>query len=128
MCFFKFRSIFGNNLFFDPILQQEGKNICTYAIPHISQEPQECGKLSGVQIFLVQVTVEKWPQDHYFSQKVLFNPFLTQYYNRKGTKYISAIPLYHTYHKNLTGVSSYLGADLFPYTKTQQRSEERRVS
>ena len=38
---------------------------------HISQEPHKCGKLSGVQIFLVQVTVEKWPQDHYFLQKVL---------------------------------------------------------
>ena len=24
-----------------------------------------------VQIFLVQVTVKKWPQDNYFSQKVL---------------------------------------------------------
>ena len=49
----------------------KGKNICNYAIPDISQEPHECGKLSGVQIFLVKVTVEKWPQDHYFSQKVL---------------------------------------------------------
>ena len=32
------------------------EKICTSAIPHISEEPQECGKLSGVQIFLVQVT------------------------------------------------------------------------
>ena len=47
------------------------KKICTSAIPNISQEPHECGKLSGVQIFLVQVTVKNWPQDHYFSQKVL---------------------------------------------------------
>ena len=47
------------------------KKICTSAKPHISQEPYECGNLSWVQIFLVQVTVEKWPQDHYFSQKVL---------------------------------------------------------
>ena len=29
-----------------------------------------CG-IAEVQIFLVQVTVEKWSQDHYFSQKVL---------------------------------------------------------
>ena len=58
-------------LIFDPILQREGKKICTSAITHISQEPHKCGKLSGVQIFLVQVTAKKWPQDHYFSQKVL---------------------------------------------------------
>ena len=49
MCFFKFRSIFGNKLFFDPILQGEGKKM-------------------------------------------------------------SALPLYHPYHKNLTSVASYLGS------------------
>ena len=40
---------------FDPILrQEEKKRIQTSAIPPISQEPHQCGKLSGVQIFLVQ--------------------------------------------------------------------------
>ena len=38
------------------------KKIWTTAIPHISQEPHECGKLSGVQIFLVQVTVKMCDQ------------------------------------------------------------------
>ena len=38
------------------------KKICTPAIPHISQEPHECGKLSGVQIFLVEDTVKKYIQ------------------------------------------------------------------
>ena len=60
-----------NNLFLTQYYNGKGKKICTSTIPHISQEPHECGKLSGVQIFSVQVTVEKWPQDHYFSQKVL---------------------------------------------------------
>ena len=41
---------------FEAILQREKKNWTT-AIPHISQEVHEYGKLSGVQIFLVQVTV-----------------------------------------------------------------------
>ena len=62
------------------------KRIYTSPKPNISQEPHDCGKLYGVQIFLVQVTVEKWPQDQYFSPKVLLYPFLTQYYNRKGKK------------------------------------------
>ena len=57
---------------FWPYITIGRKKICTSAIAHISKEPHEWGKLSGVQIFLVQVTVKKWPQDHYFSQKVLF--------------------------------------------------------
>ena len=60
-----------NNLFLTQYYNGKGEKICTYAIPYISQEPHKCGKLSGVQIFVVQVTIEKWPQDHYFSQKVL---------------------------------------------------------
>ena len=60
-----------NNLFLTQYYNRKEEKICTSAIPHISKEPHECGKLSGVQIFLLQVTVEKWPQDHYFSQKVL---------------------------------------------------------
>ena len=56
-----------DHLIFDPILQREGRKRSGLPLYHtfISQEPRECGKLSGVQIFLVQVTVEKWPQDHY---------------------------------------------------------------
>ena len=57
--------------FWPNITTGRGEVICTSNIQHISQETHECGKPSGVQIFLVQVTVDKWPQDHYFSQKVL---------------------------------------------------------
>ena len=60
-----------NNLFLTQYYNRKGKKICISAIPQISQESHDCGKLSGVKIFLVQVTVEKWPQDHDFSQKVL---------------------------------------------------------
>ena len=38
------------------------KKICTSTIPHISQEPHECGKLSEVQIFLVEDTVKMCDQ------------------------------------------------------------------
>ena len=87
-------------------------NICTSTIPNISQEPHECGKLSGVQIFLVQGTVKKWPQDHYFSQKVIFYPFLTQYYNGKGKKYLHF--RYTTHIKRTSRVwQDIWGADLF---------------
>ena len=60
-----------NNLFLTQYYNGKRKRIYTSPIPHISQEPHDCGKLYEVQIFLVQVTVEKCPQDHYFSQKVL---------------------------------------------------------
>ena len=39
----------------------------------------------GPDIFSTKKS-RKWPQDHYFSQKVLFYLFLTQYYNRKERK------------------------------------------
>ena len=58
--------------YFSPnITTRRKRKIYTSAIQNISQEPHECGKLTGVQIFLVQVTIPKWPKDHYLSQKVL---------------------------------------------------------
>ena len=57
--------------FWTNITTGRGKKIWTTAIPHISQEVHEYGKLSGVQIFLVQVTVKKWPHIHYYWSKVL---------------------------------------------------------
>ena len=59
------------NYFWPKFTTGREKKIRTSAIPHISQELHECGKLSWVQMILVQVTVEKWYQDQYFSQKVL---------------------------------------------------------
>ena len=58
--------------YFEPNITTGRENkIFTSATPHISKETHKCGKLYGVQIFLLQVTVEKWPQDSYFLQEVL---------------------------------------------------------
>ena len=59
---------------------------------HITRKSRLWQAIWGPDLFSTK-KVEKWPQDHYFSQKVLFYPFLTQYYNGKGKKiWTSDIP------------------------------------
>ena len=41
-----------------------------------------------MQIFLVQVTVEKWPQDHYFFTKSAILPIFDPILQREGKKYL----------------------------------------
>ena len=84
--FFKFRSIFGNILFFDPLLQREVNKKSRLKIYHTYHK-----NLTSVARYLGSIYFwykksRKWPQDHYFPQKVLFYPFSTQYYNRKEEK------------------------------------------
>ena len=52
---------------------------------HIKRTSQVWQDIWGPDLFGTK-KVKKWPQDQYFSPKVLLYPFLTQYYNRKGKK------------------------------------------
>ena len=92
----------------------------------------EKGKRSGLQLYhpyhknLTSVACRscwykksrKWPQDHYFSQKVLFYPFLTQCYNRKGKK-----DLDFSYTTHITRTSrvwqAIWGADIYSTKKSE---------
>ena len=172
MFFFKFRSIFGNKIFFDPILQQEGgKDMHFRYTKHIKRTSRVWKSIWGADLFstcysrkmtsgslfftksailpifdpilqqeggkdlhfrytthitrtsrvwksiwgaylLVHVIFEKWPQDHYFSQKVLFYPFLTQYYNRKGKKDLHIRFITHIKRTSLVWQSIW-GSDIF---------------
>ena len=53
---------------------------------HITRTSRVCQAIWGPDLSVQKS--RKWPQDHYFSQKVLFYPFLTQYgyYNGKERK------------------------------------------
>ena len=82
-----------NNLFLAQYYNGKEENICTSAIPHISKEPHECGKLSEVQIFLVQVTVKKMASGSLFFTKSAILPIFDPILQREGKKiYTSAIP------------------------------------
>ena len=68
--------------------------------------------------YLFGTKSRKWPQDHYFSQKVLFYPFLTQYYNGKREKDLEFS--YTTHIKRTSRVwQSIWGADIFSTRKSE---------
>ena len=113
LCFFSNLGKFLEINYFWPNITTGSKKICTSDIPHISQEPHECGKLSEVQIFLVQKK-SKIASGSLFFTKSAISSFLTQYwyYNGKEERK-SWLQLYHPYHKNLTSVARNLGSRSF---------------
>ena len=110
------------NIFLTQYYNGKGKKICTSAIRTISQEPHECGKLFGVQIFFVQKKVENGLRIINFHKKCYFTHFWPNI--TTGREKRSALQLYHPYHKNLTSVASYLGSIYFKYKTSQKMASE----
>ena len=66
-------------LIFDPILQREGKKYLHFSYTtHITRTSRVWQDIWGPDLFSTK-KVKTWPQDHYFSQKVLLvgNPTTT---------------------------------------------------
>ena len=73
-----------------------------------------------VQIFLVQKN-QKWPQVRYLSQKVLFYPFLTQYWYYNGKKWKNLDFSYTTHITRTSRVWKVIwGPDIFCTKKVEK--------
>ena len=118
MCFFSNLGQFLEiNYFLTQYYNRKGEKICNYAIPPISQEPHECGKLSGVQIFLVQKS-RKWPQDHYFFTESAILPIFDPILQREGGKNMDF--RYTTYIKRTSRLCQAIcGPDIFGTKKVE---------
>ena len=110
--FFKFMSIFGNKLLFDPILQREGgKDLHFRYTTHITKASRVWQAIEGADLFSTSYS-RKMASGSLFFTKSAILPIFDPMLQREGGKR-SALPLYHTYHKNLTSVASYLGCRSF---------------
>ena len=109
--FFKFRSIFGNKLFFDPILQREGKKKSGIQLYHpYHKNLTSVASYLGSRSFYYEKKSKMASGSLFFTKSAIlpiFDPIL----QREGKK--SGLQLYHPYHKNLTSVASYLGYRYF---------------
>ena len=97
-------SLFFTKMLFYPFLTQyyngkERKYFDFSYITNITRTSLVCQAIRGPDLFGTKKG-RKWPQDHYFSQKVLFCVFLTLYYNRKEGK-----DLDFSYTANITRTS-----------------------